>query len=179
LAQSGSITIMIDCGNPESITVDNDTDATLVLQSLNSSENQTSENEIDLEDAEVAAGASTTVDYGSSGGEGNIFNNEEIETATVTISDNDYSLTCNMGNVAEKTFPFDGPDPGPTPTPTSPPTDESTPTPDEATPTPDMPNGMGDSGGGGMAGGAGLPVAPIAGFLALLAASGYAVLRRR
>ncbi len=189
-AQTGSITITIDCGNPESITVENNTDETLVLETLNSSENQTSDNEIDLDDTEVAAGDSETINYGSEGGGGNIFNNELTETATVTISDEDYELTCEMGGTTTETFRVGTPatatpeatavataGPGPQPTEAKPDTrqDEDGQTEDDQSE--DMPEEMPETGVGGLA--TGLPVGSIAGGVSLLLLSGYALLRRR
>ncbi len=193
-AQTGSITVTIDCGNPESITVENNTDETLVLETLNSSENQTSENEIDLDDTEVAAGDSETVTFGSEGGGGNIFNNDLTETATVTISDDDYELTCEMGGTTTETFPVGTPatatpeatpeatavataGPGPQPTEGKPDTrqDEDGQTEDDQSE--DMPEEMPETGVGGLA--TGLPVGSIAGGVSLLLLSGYALLRRR
>ncbi len=195
-AQTGSITITIDCGNPESITVENNTDETLVLETLNSSENQTSENEIDLDDTEVAPGDSETINYGSEGGGGNIFNNELTETATVTISDEDYELTCDMGGTAMETFEVGprvtatpettpeatavataGPSPQPTATEGKPDTrqDEDGQTEDDQSE--DMPEEMPETGVGSMSGG--VPVGGIAGGVSLLLLSGYALLRRR
>ncbi len=176
-AQTGSITITIDCGDPESIAVVNDTDETIVLETLNSSENQTSENEIDLDDTEVASGVAALINYGSATGGGNIFNNDLTETATVTISGEDYQLTCEMGGTTTETFQLGSTPPAPTAPP--PPVVETPGTVAEATAVTDtkMP---GKVGGGGMAAASGgLPVGSITGGVSLLLLSGYALLRRR
>ncbi len=196
-AQTGSFTVTIDCGNPESITVENNTDEALVLETLNSSENQTSENEIDLDDAEVAAGESETIPFGSEGGGGNIFNNDLTETATVTISGKDYELTCEMGGTATETFQIGVATPEPTAVveataePANTPTVEETaepvvdPTVDDAQDedeqtedeqSEDMPEDMPETGMGGLA--TGLPPGGALAGASLLAAA-YAGLRRR
>lgn len=172
-AQSGTITITIDCGAPESISLVNNTDEDLVLESLTSSVNPTSGNEIDLGDVEVAAGNNTTVAYGDSAGGGNIFNNDETETATVTISGDEFELMCDMGGTVTEEFRVGAqvePTTAPVPVQPEPGVVE--------TPTPTMPKVPSRAGGGGLAGG-GIPIAPLVGALSLLAAGGVVALRRR
>jgi len=119
-AQDGSITITIDCGAPESITVRNDTNEALVLESVNSSEGRTSDVEIDLGNTEVAAGASETINFGDMAGGGNIFNNDLEETATVMISGMERQLVCDNGDVVTRTFQVGQPEVQPTEPPVQP-----------------------------------------------------------
>jgi hypothetical protein len=163
-AQDGSITITIDCGAPESITVRNDTDEALVLESVNSSEGQTSDVEIDLGNTEVAAGASETINFGDMAGGGNIFNNDLEETATVMISGMERQLMCDNGDVVTETFQIGERTPEPSP--------------DNVPPTPEPPT-MPTTGGGGLATGASVPWGSLGLAASGLLAAGYAVLRRR
>ncbi len=205
-AQSGSFTVTIECGAPESITVDNNTDGTLVLEGVNSSENQEGDPEIDLGGEEVAAGASVTINFGDVSGSGNIFNNDLDETATVMISGEQYELTCEMGGTAAETFQINGTTPTPEPTEAPNPTEvvevtatpENTPTVKEtAEPTveptvddgqhedeqtedeqsEDMPEEMPETGTGGLA--AGVPLGAVLAGFSLLAGAAYAGIRRR
>ena len=66
---SGSITITIDCGAPESIIVENNTDEAISLETVNSSEGRTSDVEIDLDNTEAHLAIALSTHTGSSGGE--------------------------------------------------------------------------------------------------------------
>ncbi len=172
-AQSGSFTVTINCGAPESITVDNTTDGTLVLEGVNSSENQEGDPEIDLGGREVAAGASVTINFGDVSGTGNIFNNDLDETATVMVSGAQYKLLCEMGGTVTETFQIGGVTPEPTPEVRATEVTEARP---EATPV--MPTGPGKNGAGGMAP-TPFPVGQALAGASVLIAAAYAGLRRR
>lgn len=106
LAQTGSITITIDCGTEENVTVENDTDETLVLEGINSSEDRNGNPEDDL-DVTIAAGESGTAAIGEGGGvAGSIFANGEEETATVFISGEVYAVACGPDDAGSATFEF-------------------------------------------------------------------------
>ena len=47
-AQGGTITIEVDCGSPETVTVTNDTDASLTLEGLSSSVDVVGDPEIEV-----------------------------------------------------------------------------------------------------------------------------------
>jgi hypothetical protein len=147
-----------------------------VLESVTSSENETSGAEIDLDNTEVAAGASQTINFGDMAGGGNIFNNDLEETATVVISGVERELVCDNGDVVTRTFQVGGPPVQPTepPQPTVGP--EETPTPEATKETPEMP---GKAGGGGLATGASVSWGSLGLAASGLLAAGYAVLRRR
>ncbi|MDP9381552.1 MAG: hypothetical protein M3Q29_15670 [Chloroflexota bacterium] len=194
-AQNGSVTISVDCGAPEGATITNDTDETLTVEGVNSSEDQVGDPEIDL-DLTIEPGDEESADWGSSTGGGNIFENGEAETATFLTSFGDLDVECGTDDAGSETFEFGQPAPTNTPEPANTPTVEETPT-LEATNTPtdgkvtngqdedeqteddqseDMPEEMPETGVGGLA--TGLSVGSIAAGLTILMAAGYATLRR-
>ncbi len=168
MAQNGSITIAVDCGAPESVTVTNDTDATLTLEGVNSSVDMVGNPEIDV-NTEITAGTSATESFGTSSGSGNIFANGEGEDAIVFISGKTYTVNCGDEDFGEDTFQVGD-------------VTEATPTPEppiDPTPTPETPGKMPPTGGGGLATGASVPWGTMSLAASGLLAAGYAVLRRR
>jgi len=169
-AQNGSITIEVDCGAPESVTVTNDTDAALALEGVNSSVDMEGDPEIDL-NTEIAAGETVTENFGTSTGSGNIFANEEGEDAIVFIAGKSYTVNCGDEDFGEATFQVgDVTEATPVPEP------EETPEPEA---TKEMPGTMPNNGAGGLAAGASVPWASFGLVASGMLAAGYAVLRRR
>ncbi len=178
-AQGSSITIEVDCGSEESVTVTNDTAETLTLEGVNSSAGMEGNPEIDL-NLEIDADSTETTDFGDISGSGNIFANGEGEDAIVFISGQSYIVNCGEEDFGSETFNVGTPPVEATKEPIVRPTEvvetEETPTPEATKETPEMP---GKAGGGGLATGASVPWGSLGLAASGLLAAGYAVLRRR
>lgn len=163
LAQTGNITVTLDCYNdPEGVTVNNATDASITVTGVTSSEEPDGDPERSL-DVTVAAGDTVRIDIGAEeASSDNIFNNELNESATVYTSVGNVTPTCEeaagigvgLGDGDEVTTSDDDQDDG-----------------QEA----EMP----DTGAGGLAPGATIPVGTAAAGLTMLVGAGFAVLRQR
>ncbi len=167
LAQTGNITVTLDCYNdPEGVTVNNATDAAILVTGVTSSDEPDGDPERSL-DVTVAADDTVRVDIGADGASSdNIFNNELNESATVYTSAGNVTPTCEesagigvgLGDGDEVTTGEDDQDDG---------QDDG----QEA----EMP----DTGAGGLSPGATIPVGNVAAGLTMLLGAGYAVLRER
>lgn len=156
----GDITISVSCDtDPETVSIANNLEELPISIVEISSLNDPRENEPFFIGEELAAGESVTFESGAAADERVltnqfIFDNDaEDEGVAVTIGPEPILQTLRVEcNASPDTFEIlDG----------------------------KMPDGMGQTGAGGMAGGAGLPVGNLAAAASLILAGGYVVLRRR
>jgi hypothetical protein len=171
LAQEGTLRIVVDCGDPESVTVVNQTDATLVLEGVSSSQDRVGNPEARF-DVEVPSGRSVVRAIGGGGGgAGNIFEDGAEEVATVFVSGEAYDeaidVSCGAEDLGTRELQLRVANMPPV-------------TPSGETSTPETPTGLGQMGAGGLAtSGARLPWGAAAAGLSFIGAAGYAVVRCR